>query len=144
MFKRSLTFTALALSASVVMAQAAPTGLWRTIDDETKIERSQVRISDTAGVLSGKIEKVADKNNQEAVCDKCEGTKKGQRILGMTIIEGVKKNAEESHFDGGTILDPNNGKVYKVRLTPSADGKTLQVRGFIGPFFRTQTWQRVE
>lgn len=73
-----------------------------------------------------------------------EGAKKDQAILGMTIIEGVKKNADEPYWDGGTILDPNNGKTYKVRLTPKDDGKVLEVRGFIGPFYRNQTWLRVQ
>jgi uncharacterized protein (DUF2147 family) len=62
----------------------------------------------------------------------------------MTILEGVRKAAGEDYWDDGTILDPNNGKVYKVRLTPKDGGKTLQVRGFIGPFYRNQTWLRVE
>jgi len=56
----------------------------------------------------------------------------------------VKKSADEDYWDGGTILDPNNGKLYKVRLTPKDSGKVLQVRGFIGPFYRNQTWQRIE
>ena len=49
-------------------------------------------------------------------------------------------------WDGGEILDPNNGKTYKVRMTPKDDGKTLAVRGYIGaPLLgRTQTWVRVE
>jgi uncharacterized protein (DUF2147 family) len=29
-------------------------------------------------------------------------------------------------------------------MTPKDDGKQLEVRGFIGPFFRNQTWTRVE
>ena len=47
-------------------------------------------------------------------------------------------------WEGGTIVDPENGKVYKLRLTPQDGGKTLQVRGYIGPFFRNQLWQRVQ
>jgi uncharacterized protein (DUF2147 family) len=64
----------------------------------------------------------------------------------MTIIEGVKKNADEPVWDSGSILDPNNGKTYKVRLTPKDGGKALDVRGYIGmPMLgRTQTWQRAE
>jgi uncharacterized protein (DUF2147 family) len=142
--KRTLFALSLAVSATVAFAQASPVGVWKTIDDETKAERSIVRISESAGVLSGKIEKITDATKQDAVCDKCEGAKKDQKIIGMTIVEGVKKNPEEAYWDGGTILDPNNGKVYKVRLSPQDGGKTLQVRGFIGPFFRNQVWQRVE
>jgi uncharacterized protein (DUF2147 family) len=138
--------TALAWSAGVLAQQATPVGLWKTIDDETKQEKSLVRISDAAGVLSGRIEKLTDPTKQDAKCDKCDGAKKDQKVIGMTILEGVKRDAGADHWDGGTILDPNNGKVYKVRLTPKDGGKSLDVRGYIGaPMLgRTQTWLRVE
>jgi len=135
---------ALALAAAAALAQATPVGLWKTIDDETKQEKSYVRIAETDGVLSGKIEKLLDPSKQDTKCDKCTDARKDQPVLGMTIVEGVKKNPDEPYWDGGTILDPNNGKTYKVRLTPQDGGKTLQVRGFIGPFYRNQTWIRVE
>jgi uncharacterized protein (DUF2147 family) len=130
--------------AGGAFAQATPAGLWRTIDDETKAEKSLVRISDNAGVLTGRIEKLLDPTKQDSKCDKCEGARKDQPINGMTIVEGVKKNADEPYWDGGTILDPNNGKTYKVRLTPKDGGKTLEVRGFIGFLYRNQTWHRVD
>jgi uncharacterized protein (DUF2147 family) len=136
---------ALALAAApLVQAQApvTPAGLWKTIDDETKQEKSHVRIVEAGGVLTGRIERITDPTKQDSKCEKCEGARKDQKVLGMTILEGVKRDG--SHWDGGTILDPNNGKVYKVRLTPKDGGKALEVRGFIGPFYRNQTWVRVE
>ena len=135
---------AVALLAEAAFAQASPVGLWKTIDDETKQEKSYVRIAEAGGVLGGKIEKLLDPTKQDAKCDKCADARKDQPVLGMTIVEGVKKHSDETYWDGGTILDPNNGKTYKVRLTPKDGGKTLEVRGFIGPFFRNQTWVRVE
>jgi len=130
--------------AGAAFAQATPAGLWKTVDDETKAEKSHVRISESGGAFTGKIEKLLDPTKQDSKCDKCEGARKDQPIMGMTIVEGVKKNADEPYWDGGTILDPNNGKTYKVRLTPKDGGKTLEVRGFIGFLYRNQTWQRVE
>ena len=66
-------------------------------------------------------------------------------MLGMTIISGVKRGGgDEPVWEGGEILDPNNGKVYKVRLKPLDGGKALEVRGYVGPFFRNQRWLRVE
>jgi uncharacterized protein (DUF2147 family) len=142
---KHLTVAALMVaSASVAMAQATPAGLWRTIDDETKQEKSHVRLVDQGGVLTGRIEKIADPAKQDAKCDKCDGSRRNQPVLGMTIVEGVKRADGESHWDSGTILDPNNGKVYKVRMTPKDGGRALEVRGFIGPFYRNQTWIRVE
>ena len=136
--------TWLLVAAPLAFAQATPVGLWKTIDDETKAEKSHVRITESGGVLSGKIEKLLDPTKQDSKCDKCEGARKDKPVLGMTIVEGVKKNESEPYWDGGTILDPNNGKTYKVRMTPKDGGKQLEVRGFIGPFFRNQTWTRVE
>ena len=129
-------------AAPLAFAQATPAGLWKTIDDETKQEKSHVRIVEAGGVLTGRIERITDPTKQDSKCEKCEGARKDQNVLGMTILEGVKRDG--SHWDGGTILDPNNGKVYKVRLTPKDGGKALEVRGFIGPFYRNQTWVRVE
>ena len=140
------TFITIALLAfaGAAFAQATPVGLWKTIDDETKAEKSLVRITENGGVLSGKIEKLLDPSKQDSKCDKCDGARKDQPINGMTIVEGVKKNADEPYWDGGTILDPNNGKTYKVRLTPKDGGKSMEVRGFIAFLYRNQTWQRVE
>ncbi len=130
--------------AGTAMAQATPTGLWKTIDDETKVEKSLVRISDNAGVYTGKIEKILS-DKPDAKCLECSDERKDQPVQGMTIIRNVKASADDKgSWDSGDILDPNNGKVYKVRIKPIDGGKTLQVRGYLGPFYRTQTWQRVE
>jgi uncharacterized protein (DUF2147 family) len=105
-----------------------------------------VRLTDNGGVITGKIEKIAGPAKQDSTCDKCTDARKDQKVLGMTIVEGVKKHPDEGRWDGGSILDPNNGKIYKVRMTPKDGGKTLEVRGFIGISLigRTQTWVRVE
>jgi uncharacterized protein (DUF2147 family) len=140
-----LAATACAWSTGA-FAQASPVGLWKTIDDETKQEKSLVRIAEAGGALTGRIEKLTDPTQQDAKCAKCEGARKDQKVIGMTIMEGVKRHGGADHWEGGTILDPNNGKVYKVRLTPKDGGKQLDVRGYIGaPMLgRTQTWVRVE
>jgi len=144
--KSTLAMLALAVSSAAAFAQATPVGLWKTIDDETKLEKSFVRVTDAGGVLTGKVEKIVDPAKQDSKCDKCSDARKDQPVLGMTIVEGVKKNPDEAYWDGGTILDPNNGKVYKVRMTPKDGGKALDVRGYFGaPLLgRTQTWIRVE
>jgi len=146
--KQALTALAAAFVMSTAMAQSSPAGLWKTIDDATKTERSLVRIVESNGVYSGRIEKLLRPDARpDAVCEECTDDRKGKPILGMTIIRGVQKNAEtEGLWDGGTILDPTNGKNYKLRLKPSGDGKTLEVRGYIGaPMFgRSQTWFKAE
>ena len=143
--KKLLITLALVAAAGGALAQATPVGLWKTIDDETKTEKSLVRITEAGGVLNGRVEKFLDpKTKADAVCEKCSDERAGKPVLGMTIIRGAKADAERQHWEGGDILDPNNGKVYKLRLKPVDGGKTLEVRGYIGPFFRNQQWIRVE
>jgi uncharacterized protein (DUF2147 family) len=144
--RRLVAALSLGLFAAIAHAQATPAGLWKTIDDETKKERSLIRVTESGGVFTGKLEKLLDTTAKpDAVCDKCSDERKEKPIVGMTLIKGVKQNADDkAKWDGGEILDPNNGKTYRVRLTPIDGGKALEVRGFIGPFYRNQTWIRAE
>ena len=134
--------------AALAHAQATPAGLWKSIDDETKKEKSLIRISEADGVFTGKLEKLLDPATKpDAVCDKCSDDRKDKPLVGMVLVKGVKQSeSDKALWDGGEILDPNNGKTYKVRMTPQDGGKTLAVRGYIGaPLLgRTQTWVRVE
>jgi uncharacterized protein (DUF2147 family) len=136
------------VAAAAAHAQATPVGVWKTIDDKTKTERAQVRIVETNGVLTAKIEKLlAADAKADSVCDKCSDDRKDKPMVGLEIVRGVKKNADEADlWDGGTILDAAEGKVYRVRLKPVDGGKKLEVRGFVGtPMLgRTQTWVRAE
>ena len=137
----------LATASVLAMAQSTPAGLWRTIDDDGKTEKSTVRIVITNGVLSGKVEHITDPAKATEKCVKCEDDRKDQPIVGMTIINDVKQDAEEpALWTGGLILDPATGSTYKVRLKTIDGGKKLEVRGYIGsPMFgRTQTWIRAE
>ena len=136
----------LAAAWAPAWAQSTPTGVWKTIDDATGKEKSLVRIVESSGVYTGKIEKLLDPSSpQDATCKDCKDDRKDKPVLGMTILRNVKAHADDKTvFDGGDILDPNNGKVYRVRLRPFDDGKKLEVRGYLGPFYRNQTWLRVE
>ncbi len=142
--KKSFTALLLIAAASAALAQATPVGLWKTVDDESKAEKSYVRISELEGMLSGKVEKIIDPAKQAEVCDKCSDERKDKPVLGMTIVRNAKPDADKAVWEGGDILDPNNGRVYKLRLKPVDGGKKLEVRGYIGPFFRNQQWIRVE
>ena len=146
MIKTALTAMALSMASLSAFAQMSPVGVWKTIDDDTKKEKSLVRITENNGVYSGKIEKFLDPDSKpDAVCDKCTDERKDKPILGMTILRNLKQSADDKTvYDGGDIVDPNNGKVYRSRLKPIEDGKKLEMRGYIGPFYRTQVWLRVE
>ncbi len=142
----ALAAAALAFATPALQAQAAdsPAGLWKNIDDETKQPKALIRIVERDGVFSGRIERILTAKT-DAVCDKCTDERKGQPVQGMTIVQGIRRNAEEKGlFDGGRILDPNNGKEYRSQMRLVEGGNRLEVRGYIGaPLFgRTQTWVR--
>jgi uncharacterized protein (DUF2147 family) len=122
----------------------SPAGAWKTIDDATGKEKAIVRITEAGGVLTGKIEKLFDSTKLDSKCDECTDSRKGQPVIGMTFLRNVKKG--ETHWEGGDILDAANGKVYRVRMTPSSDNKSMEVRGYVGtPMFgRSQKWVRAE
>jgi uncharacterized protein (DUF2147 family) len=128
------------------LAQVTPVGLWKTIDDDGKTEQSRVRISDGGGgKLTGKVEKITNPARQDAKCDKCTDARKDQPVLGMTLFSGlVKDPGEEDIWNGARILDPDKGEEYRMRVKMIDGGSKLQLRGYLGPFYRTQVWQRVE
>ena len=143
--KMTLVALVLAAAAGTVLAQSTPVGLWKTIDDDGKTEKSLVRINESGGLLSGTVEKIFDAAKAAEVCQKCTDERKDKPVAGMTIIRGAKQ-AGDGVWTGGEILDPNNGKVYKLHLKPVDGGKKLDVRGYVGmPLLgRTQTWIRAE
>jgi len=140
-------FAAAALIMSPAFADnTSPVGLWKNIDDVSGKPKALIRITEANGVLQGKIEQLFREPNEDPApkCDKCDDARKDQPVLGMTILSGLKKDGDE--YNGGEILDPNNGKVYKSKLHLTEGGKKLSVRGYIGvPMLgRSQTWVRQE
>ena len=141
--KRTLILLGAAFAVSGAFAQASPVGLWRSIDDKTGEPKAEIRIADNGGVLSGRIEKTL-KKDAKPTCEECRDERKGQPIVGLEIIRGAKKTEGQDVWEHGKILDPENGKEYTLRLAPIDGGQKLQVRGYLGPFYRTQTWVRVQ
>jgi uncharacterized protein (DUF2147 family) len=135
----------LLLGCGAAFAQSSPAGLWRNIDDKTGEVKAEIRITENAGVLNGRIEKVLRKDAKpDEKCVECKDERKDQPMVGLEIIRGAKKSADGEGWEGGLILDPENGREYKLRLTPRGNGQKLEVRGSFGPFWRTQTWARVQ
>lgn len=141
-----LMITTFLLGMPLAYAQVlSPSGLWQTVDDTTGQPRSLIRIQESNGELTATIEKgLLPTDTGDAVCDKCKDDRKGQPIIGMNIVRGLKKNGDQ--YDGGKILDPDNGKVYKCKMKLDGTGNQLEVRGYIGISLigRSQTWTRVE
>lgn len=116
---------------------ASPVGKWKTIDDETGKPKSVVQIWEENGRLYGRILELINPSTPNPICDKCEGKRKDQPIEGMTILWDMHKDGET--WKDGKILDPKKGKIYDCKLW--LEGDKLKVRGYVGIFFRTQTWQ---
>ena len=146
MIKSISAFVLLLGPLLTAQASESPVGLWRTIDDKTGKEKSLVRIVEANGELRATIEKLFREPHEEPNpnCDKCPGERKNKPVLGMMIMTGLKKSGSE--YDGGEILDPANGKTYRVKMWTAEGGKKLNVRGFIGVSLlgRTQVWVREE
>ena len=116
-------------------------GKWKTIDDETGKAKSIVKIYKKGGKYYGKIVEILDPTKRKNKCTLCKDSRKDQSILGMEIIKDLEQDDDE--FEDGTILDPNNGKIYDCKIW--LEGKdTLKVRGYVMFYYRTQTWHRVK
>ncbi len=118
-------------------------GKWITIDDKTKKEKSVVELYKKDGKLYGKIIYLFPREGREEnpTCKKCTDDRKDQPLVGLQLVRGLKWNG--SKWKSGTIVDPEDGKIYNVEMWLSSESdKILMVRGFVGPFYRTQTWVR--
>jgi uncharacterized protein (DUF2147 family) len=127
-------------------SDASPVGLWKAIDDNSGKPTALIRITEERGELRGKIEQLfrAPGEDPNPKCTLCSDARKDQPIIGMTIVSGLKKDGDE--YKDGEILDPNNGKIYKSKLSVHDGGKKVEVRGYVGvPMFgRSQVWLRQE
>jgi uncharacterized protein (DUF2147 family) len=142
---RSIIGVAIGVACASAMAQMTPVGLWKTIDDKDGTVKSEIRIIETNGVISGKVERILDPEAKPGeTCIECKDERKDQPILGMEILRGLKKADGKDLWEGGNVLDPKNGKVYRATVTPIEGGHKLQMRGYIGFFYRTQIWTRVQ
>ncbi|MBK8554707.1 MAG: DUF2147 domain-containing protein [Lewinellaceae bacterium] len=129
------------LHFSGVMAQG-PLGTWKTIDDDTQEAKSHLQLYESNGKIYGKVAKLL-KSAPDKKCEKCPGERNMKPILGMVVVEGMALKG--GYWQSGRILDPEKGKWYTCNFwLKDGDPNVLVVRGYIGPFFRTQYWYRVK
>lgn len=120
----------------------SPAGRWRTFDDKTGKERGLMVIEEHGGELTGRIGGILDPVEAARMCEKCTDARRGQPVLGMTVMTGMRQDGNK--WDGGEILDPETGSTYHCTIRVEDGGAKLNVRGYIGlPLFgRSQTWVR--
>ena len=125
-----------------LFAQETVIGKWKTIDDKTGEARSIVEIYKEGGKIYGRVKEVLKKQDQDKTCIYCEGENYNKPIKGLVIINNLEKDGDE--YEDGTILDPENGKVYRCKIwLDDEDPNVLNVRGYIAFLYRTQQWIRV-
>ena len=138
--KKYVLFLFVALSGQLLQAQSV-TGIWKTVDDNTGEARSHIELFEGGGKLYGKLVKLLQEPADKR-CEKCPGEREGQPLMGMILL--VNMVLSDGMWQSGDILDPERGKWYSCKIwLKEGDPNTLVVRGYIGPFYRTQYWQRV-
>ncbi len=115
-FKITALFTFVFLFAGAISAQQSFTGIWKTIDDETKQAKSHVEIYKSGNKYAGKVNKLLLKP-ADTKCEKCTGARQNKPVVGMTILENMVLDGTE--LQDGKILDPENGKTYTCGATCS-------------------------
>lgn len=122
-------------------SELSPVGTWETIDDQWNKVKSMVELKLIEGELRGFVRKIflLPSEGTDPICVECKGDLKDTRIVGMKIIWGFR--SENSKWVDGKILDPGNGNVYSSSIW-LLDDDTLKVRGYLGPFYRSQVWKR--
>jgi uncharacterized protein (DUF2147 family) len=140
--KKYVFVLTLILTANIALSQSV-IGKWKTIDDETGVEKGIVEIYEKNGKVYGKIVDILEEKHRDKKCSLCPGEDANKPLIGLTFIKGLEKDGKE--YNGGKIIDPQNGKSYKCYITLESSNK-LKVRGYLGMaiFGRTQYWYRVQ
>jgi len=123
---------------------ATPIGVWQVIGDDSGQPEALVRISERNGTYEGRLIEVLPRPGVDpaARCELCPGERRHQPLKGLLVLTGLQRRG--NLFEGGEILDPDSGDIYRCSLSVSDDNRKLFIRGYLGIslFGRTQTWLR--
>ena len=129
-----LCFPALMLGQSVL-------GNWKIIKKESGEARSIVKIYEEDGEVYGRVTRILNEEKRDKLCTKCKGEDKNKKIEGLVLMKHFHKDGER--YVDGTIMNPDDGKVYRSKIWLDEDNPDLlNVRGYVGIFYKTVQWQR--
>lgn len=123
LYKSILASTLMSITCFAFAADPLANTTWQTFDEGKP--KAIVKFTESNGKLTGKIVSTT--------------RKEGQKFVGKTIISGLKSDGN-GKYSGGNITDPEKNKTYK--LTATLNGATLNLKGHLGPFSRSQTWKK--
>ncbi len=121
--KTTLAIAGISLASIAFAADPLANTTWQTFDEGQP--KGVIKITESNGVLTGKLISTV--------------SEKGKKHVGMTIISGLKADGN-GKYSGGKITDPEKNKTYK--LTANLSGSSLNLKGHLGPFSRSQTWKK--
>jgi len=138
-------FLLLAISTSAWSVELE--GTWQEYDEHSGKPEALISITKLPdNTYSGEIIKIFPDSLAESgmLCSKCPGSFSNQPLLGLRILSGLKRK-DDLNFDGGNILDPDEGKIYQCRIRLSEDGTTIEVTGYISFAWlgQSETWRRL-